>query len=228
MKLLFLFLLSPPVCFSQSSRSYILPYQQDTIFFKGDLLVDDEDMAKWQTVIADGKSYSLHNIRCASLHDTFYLNCNGHQLFKRILNGKINVYALSASDTLPDKRGKLKRKVYIQNGEQAEPKVFNTINLLDMLPPDSELGLRLKENRTREVGGSVMMGTGLVLSIPVMSAGGVISLVAASFGSSSGSLGVSLLATGTLAGIGLIYGGHQIRSKGRMRGLEAVYEVNNQ
>lgn len=228
MKLLFIFLLSPLVCFSQSSRSYIVPYQKDTVFFKGELLVDDENMAKWQSVIADGKSYSIRSIQCASLQDTFYLNCNGHQLFKRIVSGKINVYALSATDTMTDKRGKLKRRVYIQYGEQGEPLVFNTVNLMNMLAPDSELGTRLKEYRTRQVGGSAMMGTGMVLSIPVMSAGGAIALVASAFGSDAGSLGLSLLATGTLVGVGLIYGGAQIRSKGHIRGLDPVHEVNSQ
>ncbi len=114
MKAIFFLLLFPLCSVAQSTTQYLVTKSNDTIHYKGDLIVNNNDITKWRRITADGTEYSISEIKAAYFNHNYYYNCDSRHLYKQVVKGKINVYALNDRDTITDRHGNLRKEVFIE------------------------------------------------------------------------------------------------------------------
>lgn len=227
MKNLLILILLPFYSFAQTNTQYLVTKQNDTVFYHGDLIVNHDDISKWQRVTADSVRYSINEIKCIYFNHQLYYNCDGRHLYKQVVAGPINVFALYDRDTMPNRSGDMAKHLFIQQNTSKRPLRYSSHNLIRMMAGNDSLQYHYKQLKARRNGGNAMLVTGISLGMPTL----VIGAFGAFF---SNVLGYSeskrkfliATATGAFVGGGLIGGGAALKSKTQLNSLWPVYEYN--
>lgn len=227
MKKILLLILLPFYSFAQTNTQYLVTKYNDTVFYHGDLIVNHDDISKWQRVTADSVRYSIHEIKCIYFNHQLYYNCDGRHLYKQVVAGAINVFALFDRDTIPDRSGDLVKHLFIQKNTSKRPLKYSIRNLIPMVAGNDSLKYHYKDLNARRSGGNAMIISGVSLGVPTI----VIGVFGAFF---SNLLGYSestkdfllATATGAFVGAGLVGGGMALKSDTKLNNLWPVYEYN--
>ncbi|GBL35301.1 hypothetical protein EMGBS15_08960 [Filimonas sp.] len=229
MKKILLLLLLPFTSLAQSHDQYIVTKSNDTIFYKGDLIVNHDDISKWRNITADEVSYSVSEIKAAHFNHHFYYNCDGRHLYKQVVNGKINVYALNDKDTLPDRHGNLRKQIFIEHQGGRKPVVYTFRNLMPMVADNDSLSVRLKDMNARRNGGNAMIITGMAAGIPSVVGGLFVAFIRALFddGETTNDA-LTVAGAGVVVGGGLISGGAALKAGTGKVSLNTIHWYNAQ
>lgn len=212
---------------AQSADQYLVTKKFDTVYYKGDLVVNHDDIAKWKSIKADDKEYDVNDLEAVYFNRTLYINCDGRHLYKKVVTGKLNVFALHDEDTIPNAKGNLRRRIYLQEGNDTKPVVYNARNLLRLLPPGHPYRNQLKEDNAKRAGGKAMVGTGIGVAIPTVVVGGFIYLIGSIFEDQDlQTRGGIVAVAGIVVGGGLIGGGAALESTVHGFNLQPVYDYN--
>ena len=227
MKNILALLLLPFVSIAQSHEQYLITTSNDSIFYKGDLIVNHNDISKWRTITADGIKYSVSDIKAAYFDHHAYYNCDGRHLYKQVVSGKINVYALHDKDTLPDRHGNLKKQVYIEKKGGKKPFVYTFRSLIPMVADNDSLYLHLKDINARRNGGNAMIITGMAAGIPAVVGGLFVAFISAIFDDRE-TANNALIVAGAGAGVGggLVGGGVALKGGTSKVSLDMIHWYN--
>lgn len=227
MKFLLLLWLLPSSLLAQSANQYLVTKKFDTIDYRGDLLVNHDDIAKWKTVKADEKEYDVDDLEAIYFNNTLYINCDGRHFYKKVVTGKLNVFALHDEDTIPNAKGNLRRRIYIQDGIDTKPLAYTARNLGRLLPPDHPYRKQVREDNAKKGGGRAMVGTGIGVAVPTVVIGGFLYLIGSLFDDQELKTQAGVVAVaGVVVGGGLIGGGVALESTAHGFNLQPVYDYN--
>ena len=226
MKICFLLLVLPFISIAQSTQQYLVTTSNDTIYYKGDLIVNKDDIAKWRWVTADGTDYTITEINAACFNDNYYYNCDGRHLYKQVVKGKINVYALNESDTLVDQRGNLRKAVYIEK-DGRKPVIYSLKNLLRMTRDNESLTTQLNDEDAKRIGGTTMIIAGILGGVPTTIGGLFVAFISALFrDDQTTNNALTAAGVGIAFGSGMIGGGAALKASATKPNLELIHWYN--
>ena len=226
MKICLFLLVLPFASIAQSAQQYLVTTSNDTIYYKGDLIVNNDDITQWRWVTADKADYTITEINAAYFNDNYYYNCDGRHLYKQVVKGKINVYALHDSDTLTDRHGHLRKTVYIET-EGRKPVVYSLHNLTPMIYDNESLATQIKEENTKRISGNAMIITGIIAGVPATIGGLFVALVGALIRDDQTTNNALFVAgAGVAFGSGMIGGGVGLKANAKKPTLEFIHWYN--
>ncbi len=228
MKYILLFLFLVPLCaIAQSHSQYLVTKKGDTVFYKGDLIVDNDQIIKWRSITADSAEYAIDEIKCAFFDNHFYYNCDGRRLYKQVVKGHINVYALNEKDTITDRKGNLTKKVFIQHDTDRKPVVYTRKNLIHMISDNEEITLEQKDLNAKTNGGKAMIISGVSIGVPTVVIGLFGAFITAIFGDdTSANQFLAVAGAGVAVGTGLLVGGSVMKAGTSGLNLLPVHAYN--
>lgn len=206
------------------SQGFLITQNGDRLPINKPLDVESKDIASWKEVSLDGKSYSTKELRAMMLDGDYYTVIRG-RFWKRVIHGKLNVYALHDKDTLCNEDGIIRKKLFLQSGDEGIPVLYTNKNLYKLSPPSANEFVHTQVNKYRS--GMAMQIPGIIIT----GASGVVLLfggMAYLFAPEDETIR-NILASGTvgvLAGAGLITSGSFLRREGKKVSLKPVEEFN--
>lgn len=109
-RLLLLFLFTQCVARSQG---YLVTTEHDTVRFSHAIEVEGTKSWHWKEITYDSITYPTSNILMLKLDGQEY-HVIKNRLWKKVISGKINVFALSEKDTITTRKGKLDHDLMMQ------------------------------------------------------------------------------------------------------------------
>lgn len=210
-----------------NAQNYLVTKNNDTIFIQGILDVKHKNFARWTAVTANGTTYKLREIKCIQLGDNYYCNIQDRKLWKRVVEGKINVYALNDKDTIQDRYGNLQKSLMIQKGSEGSIKPYNNTNLYNMIKGDDSLENYVHKKMVAGRSGKGLMVAGIV-TIGVSAFSLVVEGLLALFESDENMGTYAIISTTGLGiGIGGMVSGIVINKKSKKVSLDPIYYFNS-
>jgi hypothetical protein len=227
-KMMLLLLILPFYLFAQSSDQYLVTKSNDTIYYQGDLIVDHDQISHWKTITANDKEFSIREIKCAYFDHNFYYNCDGTRLFKQVVKGKINVFALNPGDTIHNRKGNITKHLFIQKGIGNKPVIYTNRNLVKMIQDQPDLALEIRSKNVKIKGGSAMVISGAIIAGVTVVVGAFGALITEAFGDrESANIFLAFGGSGAFLGAGLIGGGVALKTGTNKLSLDPIYFYNS-
>jgi hypothetical protein len=146
------------------SQEFIINNYCDTIFFSKLLPIEDGDMCNGRNERIKKFFDKTSNIRCLQLKHNFYVVVN-HRFWKRVVHGKINVYALQDADSIANRNGRIRKSLLIQVGDQGALMVYTHKALQAILNPsevtleENQVLQKLRASRVLQMAGAGIGGS---------------------------------------------------------------------
>ncbi len=223
-----LFIVALSFHFNTQAEHYLVTKTNDTIRFSGELETDHERYDQWSAFTVDNVNYTLQEIKCIKLDDDFYYNIQYRRIWKRVVSGKINVYALHEKDTARDERGRVTKTLYMQHESGDEMLPYRVKNLYRMIGSDDSLRKMLAHNIAIGRGGkSIMIGGIITTAASAFSllVEGVLALLDADVDNAA--VYVTASTTGLLSGAAGIVSGAAINKRSKYINLDPIYYYNS-
>ncbi len=227
MKAIFFLLLFPLCSVAQSTTQYLVTKSNDTIHYKGDLIVNNNDITKWRRITADGTEYSISEIKAAYFNHNYYYNCDSRHLYKQVVKGKINVYALNDRDTITDRHGNLRKEVFIEKTIVRKPVVYTLRSLIPMITDNESLSTQIRDENSKRNGGNAMIITGIAAGAPATIGGLFVAFISSLFGENqTANDALTVAGAGVAFGGGMIGGGAALKASTQKPNLELIHWYN--
>jgi hypothetical protein len=206
-------------------QDFLVKNNGDTIFLTKPLKVEEKEIPTWRNLVIEGLFYKTKDLRCMQLNNTYYVVLN-NRFWKRVVHGKINVYALRDQDTVERRKGVV-RKLFIQEGDEGHIMPYSNKNLFGMSVNrvDPNVQSKLRSNGSAKamiVSGAVIMGA----SALVLFAGALIHIYYPE--NAKGNTMLAIGGVGVLVGVGSLTGGFFLKSKSKRISLKHIRAYNNQ
>ena len=217
------------ISFSGSAERFLVTRSHDTVRFVGDLETDHQQYAHWTKFGVNGTTYSLSDIRYICLDSDYYANIRFRRIWKRVVKGRLNVYALQVEDTSRDDKGHVKKQLYIQGNTVDEPIAYQAKNLYRLLSNSDSLRRMMGSQLATSRGGKALMTGGIVktaASTFTLLVEGMLVLLETDVDE------MEVLAAGSAMGLGTglagIITGLKINKNSKQLNLDPVYYINAQ
>lgn len=99
--------------FVSSAQGYLVTKNHDTVRLNHAIEVDGNKSWHWREITYDSISYRIADIMMLQLDGNEY-HVIQNKLWKKVISGKINVFALSDNDTITTRKGKPNHSFYMQ------------------------------------------------------------------------------------------------------------------
>lgn len=215
-------LISLPTTWVTAQNLLVTKYG-DTVRFAEDLIVNDNLSSNWKYVETKERRYKVSEVKYVMLGNVDYWNIN-NMLYKKVISGKLNVYALREADTVLRQDGSLRGRVYIQDENREKPKPLTVSLLKGLMQNNSDVLKDMRIKYHTRAGGIVLSILGIVgtsVSFLVVAISGIIYLYNESTGEE-----FTIGAIGMAAGLGLITSGVLINNKSKKVNLNPIYDYN--
>jgi hypothetical protein len=210
------------------SQNEIITKKGEHISFSSEPEVNDIHSYKWRTIEIDGIKYAVAKLKSIQIGNDFYTTVDQRRMWKRVVHGSINVFALKETDTIHSKNRVLKQNLYIQNGDFGKIISFNNRNLYHMVESDSILEELMYNKLSSSRNGKAIMIPGIV-TMGISGAALLISGFLALFGDDEIAPTLApISAVGLSVGTGAMISGLILNKKGKQLSLDPIYEINSQ
>lgn len=225
MKTILLLIIATIFSINLFAQNFVVSLKGDTTYFKNDIEVKYKQSYKWKEFKADGVTYAVSKIKSLKLGYDFYVSASRH-LWKRVIDGKIEVFALRDIDTIPNRVDNLTKNVLIKKGD-SRLLDFSNKNLLYLIEEDTLI--------YDEIIGKVAMskaGIGTAIGGGVITGLSGISLLLTGFyalidNKNDYSKQASIATAGLIVGAGTLTTGLILNADSRKKSLYPIYYYNS-
>lgn len=138
------------------AQNFLVPIKGDTVFFDTDFEVNHKESAKWKKITINGTTYPVNKIQSLQSANVFYFNIDKRHLWKRVVTGKINVFALIDKDTIADKARYVHKNLFIQKNQTNKYLKLTNNNLMLLSRDNATIYENIKQREDlNEIGKTV-------------------------------------------------------------------------
>ena len=198
----------------------------DTIRIINPIVVADADYTRWKSITVEDVLYPMEKVHSLFLDNQHYRTIQG-RLWKRVIAGNINIYALRDTDTLTDSQGKLVKKLWMSLGAQGKLLPYTYRNFVSIIKDHPALKTELVANSMQGHGGValVVVGVGVMaVSLVGVVIGSLVYLIDGSEEELNNLF--ALCGSGFVLGAGSVTGGVLLNHKSKKINLAPVHHYN--
>lgn len=128
-------------CSDLNAQGYLVLKTSDTVRFENEIDVPSENRSEWTMVGIGKKIYLTDQIDCMTLKGDFFKVIH-RKFYKRVIEGRISVYAMKDEDTLANLKGYVHHKIFVQGDQASVPKRISNYHLHQLMKDPINIGVR--------------------------------------------------------------------------------------